>query len=91
MINLLITHEGLRLKPYRCAAGKLTIGVGRNLEDVGITEEEALYLLKNDIRRVINELKDVLPFWNELSKTRQEALIDMCFNLGLSRFWALKR
>jgi hypothetical protein len=27
----LIRHEGLRLKPYRCTAGKLTIGIGRNL------------------------------------------------------------
>lgn len=28
--------EGLRLKTYRCTAGKLSIGVGRNLDDVGI-------------------------------------------------------
>ncbi len=27
----LVRHEGLRLKPYRCTAGKLTIGIGRNL------------------------------------------------------------
>ena len=38
----LIEHEGLEQKVYRCTAGKLTIGVGRNLEDKGITEEEAL-------------------------------------------------
>lgn len=45
----LILHERLKLKPYRCSAGKLTIGVGRNLEDKGISEEEALFLLRNDI------------------------------------------
>ena len=28
----LVRHEGLRLKPYRCTAGKLTIGIGRNLD-----------------------------------------------------------
>lgn len=27
----LVRHEGLRLRPYRCTAGKLTIGIGRNL------------------------------------------------------------
>lgn len=32
--------EGLRLKTYRCTAGKLTIGVGRNLDDVGIRPSE---------------------------------------------------
>ena len=37
-------HEGLELKVYTCTAGRLTIGYGRNLEDRGITEEEALYL-----------------------------------------------
>jgi hypothetical protein len=49
----LIRHEALRLKPYRCSADKLTIGIGRNLDDVGITEEEAYFLLGNDISRVI--------------------------------------
>jgi lysozyme len=38
----LVIHEGLRLKPYRCSSNKLTIGIGRNIEDVGITEEEAM-------------------------------------------------
>ena len=47
----LIRHEGLRLKPYHCPAGKLTIGVGRNLEDKGITEKEAILLLEYDEKR----------------------------------------
>ena len=41
----LLLHEGLRLKPYRCTSNKLTIGVGRNLEDKGISKEEAMRLL----------------------------------------------
>ena len=45
----LIVHEGLKLYPYRCSANKLTIGVGRNIEERGIAEDEALYLLNNDI------------------------------------------
>lgn len=36
----LVRDEGLRLKVYRCTAGKRTIGVGRNLDDVGILPEE---------------------------------------------------
>ena len=44
----LIRHEGLRLTPYRCPAGRLTIGVGRNLEEKGISEQEAMVLLEND-------------------------------------------
>ena len=48
LIDLLIRHEGIKLKPYHCTSGKLTIGIGRNLEDRGITKEEAIYLLNND-------------------------------------------
>jgi len=43
--KLLEFEEGLKLKPYKCPAGKLTIGIGRNLEDRGITEQEAQMLL----------------------------------------------
>ncbi len=91
LIRLLITHEGLRLKPYRDTRGKLTIGVGRNLDDVGITEEEALYLLKNDIKRVLDFLKERLPYWNGLTETRKMALVDMCFNLGPGGFLSFKK
>ena len=53
----LIEEEGMKLKPYRCPAGKLTIGVGRNLEDKGLSNEEALFLLQNDIIEAVKELK----------------------------------
>jgi len=45
--ELLVHHEGLRLKPYLDTSGKWTIGVGRNLSDSGISEEEAFYLLRS--------------------------------------------
>ena len=47
----LTRHEGLRLKPYRDTLGHLTIGVGRNLSEVGISEAEAIALLDADIQR----------------------------------------
>ncbi len=81
----LIRDEGLRLQPYRCTVGKLTIGVGRNLDDVGISETEADTLLENDIGRAMAGLDRALPWWRDLSDARQRALVNMCFNLGLSR------
>jgi lysozyme len=36
----LIRHEGFRSKPYLCTAGKRTIGIGRNLDDVGLSPAE---------------------------------------------------
>lgn len=82
LIQQLRRHEGERLKPYRCTAGKLTIGVGRNLDDRGITAEESAYLLSNDIDRVWTELKARIPWVTGLSDVRQRVLLDMAFNLG---------
>lgn len=83
LIQQLRRHEGERLKPYRCTAGKLTIGVGRNLDDRGITAEESVYLLNNDIDRVWTELNARLPWVAGLSDVRQRVLLDMAFNLGI--------
>jgi len=79
----LIDHEGLELKPYQCTADKLTIGVGRNIEDRGITEDEARYLLKNDIKIVEDELLERKPEVAGLDSVRQRVLVDMGFNVGL--------
>lgn len=81
--DLIKRHEGLRLKPYRDSVGKLTIGYGRNLEDVGITEEEADILRDHDIARVVKGLDEALPWWRGLDATKQNALMDMAFNLGI--------
>lgn len=83
MIRQLRLHEGERLTPYRCTAGKLTIGVGRNLEDRGITAEESAYLLNNDIDREWKALTTNLPWVTGLSDVRQRVLLDMSFNLGI--------
>lgn len=83
--ELLIHHEGLRLKPYMDSGNTLTIGVGRNLDELGISKEEALLLLHNDIARITNELDENLPWWRSLSDARKKVLISMAFNLGISK------
>ena len=79
-------HEGLRLKPYEDTVGKLTIGVGRNLTDVGISEHEAAYLLTNDIAVAAASLRRAYPWFSGMGLPRQDALTDMMFNLGAARF-----
>lgn len=83
--ELLRLHEGYRRHPYQCTAGKTTIAIGRNLDDVGIDEDEASYLLSRDIERAIKSLR-LEPYWLDLSDVRQAVLIDMCVNLGWTRF-----
>lgn len=85
LITQLINHEGVRHKPYKCPAGKLTIGVGRNLEDMGLTDDEIYYMLKNDVRRVDLELSNAFRFYKDLDEVRKDAMINMGFNLGIPR------
>lgn len=90
LIEMLKRHEGLRLKPYKCTADKLSIGYGRNLEDVGISEVEAMVMLRNDIEQCYEELS-VFSWFEDLDQVRQEALINMLYNLGLPTFLQFKK
>jgi len=86
VVDLVTLHEGKKRKVYTCSAGKLSIGVGRNLEDLGLSDKEIDFLLRNDLTRVQRELVENIPCYKSLSAPRQAVLMDMCFNLGLSRF-----
>lgn len=87
--------EGLRLKPYKCSAGKLTIGYGRNLEDVGIAEEEAEMLFLNDYERARGNLRALLVSYgikeDDINRDVFYALTDMMFNMGYSRMSQFKK
>ena len=88
MINMermreqLILHEGLKLTPYRCTSDKLTIGVGRNLDDRGISEETAMQMLDEDINIVHGELLKLFPSFSDMPEIVQESLVDLAVNMG---------
>lgn len=89
--NQLTRHEGLRLKPYRCTSGKLTIGIGRNLDDSGISEREAELMLENDILKLFAVLPEKIDFFNELDKVRADILVNMAFNMGVNGLLKFKK
>lgn len=83
-------HEGLRLKPYRDTVGKLTIGYGRNLDDVGISKEEAHILLQNDLEWAIEDAERNIPHFSSMNGIRQEVMVEMLFNIGLTKLRQFK-
>ena len=87
--------EELRLKPYRGTAGKLTIGYGRNLEDVGISPSEAAYLFQADFARAIQDAiklcKEYDIEYKDLIEQRFYVIVDMCFNMGIQRTRKFKK
>ena len=80
-------HEGLELKPYNDSLGVLTIGYGRNLRDRGVSQEEAEYLLRNDLSMALADAKWAvgLATWENLTTMRKSVLVDMAYNLGLPK------
>lgn len=89
--HALVQEEGLRLKVYNDTLGIPTIGVGRNLRNKGISEEEAMQMLNNDIQDAVLDLKNNLPFFINLSAVRKYVLISMYHNMGLRRLLGFKK
>lgn len=87
LTEMLRKHEGVRDKVYLCSAGYETIGVGRNISEdgLGLSDDEIGYLLNNDIKRVREELTEEYYWFAGLDEARQDAMIDISFNLGQTR------
>ena len=83
LIEQLKIHEGFRSNVYTCSGGKKTVGYGRNLQDIGISEEEAEMLLKNDIYEATNQLLNAFPWMATFSDVRISAMINFTFNVGI--------
>ena len=91
LIETLRRHEGVKNTLYKCTSDKWTIGVGRNLEDVGLSDAEIDYLLENDIVRTEKLLDEYMSWWRELDEVRQEALVNFVFNVGIGTAMKFKK
>jgi len=94
LIKMLKRHEGVKSHAYKCSAGKVTVGVGRNIDEnggIGLTDSEIDMLLANDIKRVDQELTDRFSWYRNLDSVRREAMIDIAFNLGITKLLGFKK
>ena len=91
LIETLRRQEGVKNTLYKCTSDKWTIGVGRNLEDVGLSDEEIDYLLENDIERTEELLDEYMDWWRDLDSVRQEAMVNFVFNVGIGTAQKFKK
>lgn len=84
LIDQLSIDEGRKPRMYLDTVGKWTIGVGRNLSDRALFEDEIDLMLKNDIKLIEKQLDDNLPWWRQMTEARQNVLANMAFNLGIA-------
>jgi lysozyme len=84
--------EGVKNRPYKDSVGKLTIGVGRNLDDVGVNDDEIDLMLENDLDEAERTVRRVLVgAWDDLNDARKAVLCNMAFNLGFDRLSGFKK
>jgi lysozyme len=83
VIPTLMVDEGFRRKPYRCTAGKLTVGYGTNLDE-GLTDDEAMFLLESRVARKVEECWRAFPWFQGLDPVRQAVVVQMAYQLGVA-------
>lgn len=101
--HVLSEDEGIELHPYldccgkfwrQCTCknkGKLTIGIGRNLDDLGLSENEVFGLVYNDIKRVTVEIEKNFSWFKGMTSPRRIVVLSMVFNLGINGFKEFKK
>ena len=87
----LIRHEDLKLQMYKDSVGKWTIGVGRNIQDKGISHDEAMHMLGNDIDEALDDAMVLFSVFPELDDVRQRVVVDMAFNMGRTKLKHFRR
>ena len=85
LLDRIMRHEGYRRHGYHCPTGALTIGYGRNLDSIGVSEPEARVLAENDLARTALELDKAAPWWRLLPEGPRETIHEMAFNMGVPR------
>ena len=89
--TLLRKHEGYSEKPYKCSAGKLTIGIGHNIEDRGLHPDVIEHQFQLDIQESVEICQELFKNWQLIPPNKQAVLVDMAFNLGELRLKGFKK
>jgi len=90
----LILHESLKLLPYddktgkevlsgQVLHGKMTIGIGHNLSENGISLVTAGNIYAENIAAMLAAVLKKWPWWIQLNDVRQRVMLDMAFNMGI--------
>lgn len=93
ILQILRRHEGVKKHVYLDHLGYETIGVGRCIKEgvgLGLSEDEIDYLLTNDVNRCIKELGKSFPWFSDLDNVRRDAMINLCFQLGITKLLKFK-
>jgi lysozyme len=78
----LAKDEGVRAFPYEDIFGNVTVGCGRNLTGVGLSQDEIRMLFENDLATADRLARSLVPKFEDLAEVRRAVLVNMAFNLS---------
>lgn len=78
--------EGVRPKAYRDSVGKLTVGVGHNLDDKPLSDHAIDAILEDDINDALAGMTTLYPWTAQLDDARRGVIANMIFNMGAATF-----
>jgi lysozyme len=87
----LFIDEGEKLKLYKDSVGIFTIGIGHNIQEKGISPATSRFIFNEDIDGCEKELNRSLPWWSSKPENVKLVLLNMCFNIGISRLLGFKK
>lgn len=82
--DMLIRHEGVKATPYIDSLGVQTLGIGHNLHKP-LTHAAIMQIFRDDVAEARNDCLHAFPWFSDLDEARQWVLVNMCFNMGLTR------
>ena len=86
--------EGRRETIYRDSLGYLTIGIGRLLDPRKggrLRPKEVDFLFDNDYDEKEEQCARMFPGWAKLNPPRQAAIVNMCFQMGITGVLQFKK
>lgn len=87
LMRMLIRDEGWRNRMYTCTAGKLTIGVGFNLEANAMCDAAIGAQMRHDIQKAQTQAAGVIgEVWAEMDEVRRDVVTSMVFQMGAGGF-----
>lgn len=96
----LALEEGCPKATYLDTKGILTGGIGHNLEahpeagfdrvGVNVPADLVTQWFRDDIQDAISDLDAKLPWWRNQDDVRQNALLNLCFNMGIGGLLTFK-
>lgn len=90
-LKQLASDEGFSGVPYKCTAGRVTIGYGFNLEAWPLTPEECLPILKSRADRVKADIANRLGCFYRIPEAAQDVLVNMAYQMGVSGLLGFRR